>query len=134
MGARISRSQCPRRGGESFGRRRPRHTQKGRQGAREVERTCMQLRKQRAGARDIVRPCGGESGALTRAYPASALAQSGAGLRAPAPGQAQEIALTGSPDHAFADAVALDRAIRDAVERLNREKMVGPLAMLRISA
>jgi hypothetical protein len=46
-----------------------------------------------------------ESEALTHPYLARAWAKRGAGLRVPAPGQAQKIAMMGSLDHARASLI-----------------------------
>jgi transposase len=183
-GVRIIRSQLSKALRKKFRWRRPRHTLKGRQTAREVERIGLrlQLRKQQAEAGDIVLLYGDESDALTHPYLAHAWAKSGADLRVPALGQTKKVAMLGSLDHrtrqlivhtsptersgdfiahleqldalygpqlgrqakpvedkgpihtSKASIAALDRAIHDAVEDLNRERMVVPLVRPRISA
>src|SRR6201992_3195780 len=84
-----------------FGRRRPRHTLKGRQDADAVDRAGLrgQLLKAQAAAGDIVLLFGDESEALTHPYLAHVWAKSGADLRVPAPGQAKKVAILGSLDH-----------------------------------
>ena len=68
---------------KKFRWRRPRHTLKGRQNGREVERIGLrlQLRKRQAEAGDIVLLYGDESEALTHPYLARAWAKSGADMR-----------------------------------------------------
>lgn len=80
--------------------RRPRHTLKGRQDAREVERVGLrlQLRRQQARAGDIVLLFEDESEALTHPYLAHAWAERGADLRVAAPGQARKVAMIGALD------------------------------------
>ena len=94
-GVRISRCNCPRHCKKSFRWRRPRHTLKGRQTAREVDRIGLrlQLRKRQAEAGDIVLLYGDESEALTHPYLARAWAKADADLRFPAPGQAKKVAV-----------------------------------------
>src|ERR1700759_356194 len=85
-----------------FGRRRPRHTLKGRQDADAADRAGLrgQLLKAQAAAGDIVLLFGDESEALTHPYLAHVWAKKGADLRVPAPGQAAKIAMIGAFDWA----------------------------------
>src|SRR6201995_978878 len=85
-----------------FGRRRPRHTLKGRQDADAVDRAGLRgpLLKAQAAAGDIVLLFGDESEALTHPYLAHVWAKKGADLRVPAPGQPAKIAMIGAFDWA----------------------------------
>src|SRR6201995_998258 len=91
-----------------FGRRRPRHTLKGRQDADAVDRAGLrgQLLKAQAAAGDIVLLFGDESEALTHPYLAHVWAKKGADLRVPAPGQAAKIAMMGAFDWARRELMA----------------------------
>jgi len=102
----------PAKGGYRW--RRPRHTLKGRQDARAIDRAGLRLRllKQQAAAGDIHLLFGDESEALTHPYLAHCWAARGADLRVEAPGRAKRRALLGALDHAKRELIVVTSATK----------------------